>query len=145
MSKKPTDKKSLARVRGFTLLEVLVALAIAALGLGALLAAVATGIGNAGLADKYVEATRRAQSRLASVGVTAPLAPGEQSGDDGDGFAWRVQISQPVAHDTPAAAKSPPAPALYTVVVTISWQSGSAVKSVSLQSQCLGSQAGSNG
>ena len=47
---------------GFTLIEVLVALAIAALGLGALMAAAGTGLGNATLADQYIEATRRAQA-----------------------------------------------------------------------------------
>ena len=83
---------------GFTLIEVIVALAIAAVGLGALLAAVSQGLGNATAADRFIEGTRRAQNRLALVGTVQPLVPGERSGDDGDGYAWDVQIAQPTIH-----------------------------------------------
>src|SRR5262245_58465334 len=87
---------------GFTLIEVLVALAVAALGLAVLMAAIGVGLGNARLAERYLEATSRAQSHLAQVGVSLPLSPGEQSGDDGGGFSWLVRIS-PAAVNASAA------------------------------------------
>src|SRR5215470_15119227 len=77
---------------GFTLLEVLVALAIAGLGLGALFAAASGALGNIDLASRHQAATRHAQSHLAAVGIETPLAPSDRSGDDGDGFRWRVLI-----------------------------------------------------
>jgi general secretion pathway protein I len=122
-----------ARSSGFTLFEVVVALAIAAMGLGALMAATSQGLGNAQLADRYIEATRRAQSRLAELGKATLLVPGVQSGDDGGGFSWRVRIAPPATHDAPPA-NGVPALALYTVEATVSWQSGGASRSVSLQS-----------
>lgn len=123
------------RQAGFTLIEVLVALAIAALGLGALMAAAGTGLGNVALAGQYTEAMRRAQSHLAMVGAVTALAQGDQSGDDGGGYSWRIRISPPLVR--PAGNGAPP-PALYAVEVTIGWKSGSSAKSVSLQSQRLG-------
>jgi len=147
LSKNRADLQSRrASAAGFTLIEVLVALAIASLGLGFLMLAAGTGLGNAGLADQTIEATRRAQSHLAALGVIAPLKPGEQSGDDGGGYSWRVRISQPVTQTgvPPAIAAQSPL-GLYTVEVTVSWRNGALAKSVSLQSQRLGRVADGNG
>jgi len=118
---------------GFTLLEVVVALAIAAMGLGALMAATSQGLGNALLADRTIEATRRAQSRLAEVGKATPLVVGVLSGDDGGGYAWRIRIAPPATRDA-SPANGVPALALYTVEASVSWQSGGSTRSVSLQS-----------
>lgn len=136
MKKIPTDpRRYRAALSGFTLIEVVVALAIAALGLSFLMAAASTGLGNAGLADKYIEATRRAQSHLAELGVTEQLRPGIRSGDDGGGYSWRSWVSAPQVQDAVPAPESVAPLALYAVEVTISWRGGDSIKSVSLQSQ----------
>ena len=146
MSKNRTDIARRGSPReGFTLIEVLVALAIAALGLGFLMMAAGTGLGNAGIADQYIEATRRAQSRLALLGVTAPLRPGDTSGDDGGGYSWRVRISEPAMHASGPAGGAQPALGLYTVEVTLSWRNGISVKNVSLRSQRLARGPDGNG
>ena len=141
MSKSRADRPA----AGFTLIEVLVALAIAALGLGALIAAVGAGVGNAKLADQYIEATRRAQSHLSTLGTLTPLRPGIQSGDDGGGYSWRLRVSEPVLHAgaPPSAAQKPLG--LYTVEITLIWRSGFSTRSVSLQSQRLGTDSDGNG
>jgi len=77
---------------GFTLLEVMAAFVIAALGSILLYQAGFEGMAGAATAARLQEATVRAQSRLASVGVVGPLQPGEQSGDDGGGYHWAVSI-----------------------------------------------------
>ena len=120
---------------GFTLIEVVVALAIAALGLSFLMAAASTGLGNAGLADQYIEATRRAQSHLAELGVTEPLHPGIRSGDDGGGYSWRSRVSAPRVHDAVPTPEGIAPLGLYAVEMVISWRNGDSIKSVSLQSQ----------
>ncbi len=134
---------------GFTLLEVLIAFVIAALAVGALLQGAAGGLQNARVASHTQEAVARAQSRLAA--LSASLQPGEQGGDDGGGFLWRVSV-QPgpaIAVPRPAAA-SPPgtqrgAPPgdrdrtiLYAVTVALSWQSDGAPRRVVLATQRLG-------
>jgi general secretion pathway protein I len=128
---------------GFTLLEVLAALAIAGLGLGALLAATGTGLGNAKLASEYIEAARIAQSRLAAVGVAAPLTPGTTAGGAGGGYSWEVRVSP--AAETEAAPGGLPRPALYGFEVVVRWTSGGGARSVSLHSQRLGPAVGGNG
>jgi general secretion pathway protein I len=120
---------------GFTLIEVVVALAIATLALSFLMAAASTGLGNAGLATQYIEATRRAQSHLDELGVTAPLAAGVRSGDDGGGYSWRSRVSEPRVHDAVPAHEIMARLGLYAVEVTISWRNGDSIKSVSLRSQ----------
>ena len=122
---------------GFTLIEVLVALAIAAIGLAFFLSAAGVGLQNAGIADQYVQATRRAQSRLAEVGLTMPLKQGDYSGDDGDGFRWRVVIASPIGHAQGPAGQAPSA-ALYPVEVHESWPSGASRREVLLRSERLG-------
>ena len=113
------------------------ALAIMALGMGALIAATSTGLGNARAAQQYVEATRRAQSRLAAIGVAIPLTAGVQSGDDGQGFAWEIRIAQPQPHLGPTPQGQPPL-ALYAIEATIRWHANALTRSVSLRSQRIG-------
>lgn len=130
------------RARGFTLIEVLVALTLAAIGMSLLIASSSEGLGNARTATRYLEATRRAQSRLAAIGITEALRPGLQSGDDGNGFAWSVRISEPVAHAAPTANATAPPPerplALYTVEATVSWTTSNRTRQVVLQTERLG-------
>ena len=118
---------------GFTLIEVLVALAIAALGLSLLMAATGSGLHNATVADQYIKATSQAQSRLALVGRTIAIRKGEYSGAEGDGFHWHVQIAAPILR-----AGSGSGPVIYPVTVTESWPSRAGQTSVSLYSERLG-------
>ena len=128
------------------MIEVTIALAIAALGLGVLMAAAGTGLRNGTLADQYIEATRRTQSHLASVGVLTPVRPGTLSGDDGDGYSWQSRISQPVIHTGASTGPGAQSPfGLYTVEVTLSWRSGFGTRSVTLRSQRLAHVADDNG
>jgi general secretion pathway protein I len=79
---------------GFTLLEVLVAAAIAALALAVLFQGAAGGVQTARVADHMQEAVSRARSRLAVLEHGAPPLPGDLSGDDGGGFRWHSRITQ---------------------------------------------------
>jgi general secretion pathway protein I len=126
-------KKSRTDSEGFTLIEVMVALAIVAVGMTALLTAASSGIGGASLSARYIEATRRAESRLAALGRDEPLAPGEQGGDDGAGYRWRIRVAAPALH--PSLSPGGPTAALYDVDVTMSWAEGGRTRAISLQTQ----------
>jgi general secretion pathway protein I len=127
------------RRAGFTLIEVLVALAVAGIGLAFFLAATGVGLQNGGIADQYIQATRRAQSRLAQVGLTVPLKQGDYSGDDGDGFRWQVKIAAPLVNPQPPNTQTPGL-GLYPIDVRVRWRSGVSWREVSLRSERLGSK-----
>src|ERR1700756_3671638 len=81
---------------GFTLLEVVVALAIAAVALVGLFQAGSGGLFAVDTAARLQEAIQRAQSHLAAVGRDATLVQGEFTDDDGGGYHWRLRV-QPIA------------------------------------------------
>ena len=79
--------------RGFTLLEVIVAVVIAALCLAALSQVFATGVRAAGTSSDYMRAMTLAQSLLAGVGVEKATSDGSESGRSSDGrLTWTVTI-----------------------------------------------------
>jgi prepilin-type N-terminal cleavage/methylation domain-containing protein len=134
-----------ARRNGFTLLEVVVALAIAALALVGFFHAGSSGLFAVDTAAKMEEAVQRAQSHLAALGRNAALAEGEFTGDDGAGYRWTLRVRpltarQASGQDGISAATT----TLFSVEVAISWPGHAGERSVVLRTLRLGT-AGSGG
>jgi len=127
--------------RGFTLLEVTIAVAIAALALVAMFQAGSTGLFAVNSAARIDEAVERAQSHLAAFGSTNALVPGDTDGDDGGGYHWRLSARPLLAQA--AADQNAPRTTLYAVESAISWSSWGGTRSVVLHSRRLGAAAGS--
>jgi general secretion pathway protein I len=93
---------------GFTLLEVIVALAILSISLTLVLRTLSGDFHYQQQARILADATQLAQSLLARVGVDLPLQPGIQNGTVPGGLLWRIQIapygSSTEQRDWPAAA-----------------------------------------
>jgi general secretion pathway protein I len=133
--------------RGFTLLEVMIALIIAGLAAATLLAAVGTGLHASQTASMYDQAIVRAKSRLAVATKGARLAPEDRRGDDGGGFSWRLRVApvaaasqRPVGLLGPRAASSVSV-VLYDVSVWISWKDGDVERNVHLDTMEVGGAA----
>jgi general secretion pathway protein I len=131
-----------ARQRGFTLIEVLIAFAIAAMALGLLFQAATSSGTAAHQAGYYEEAVSRAKSHMAMVGRDSDIAPGEREGDDGSGFRWRVKITPSAAAQPPQGAAPENRVVLYSVEVSISWSDSGRPHSVVLHTQRTGTQPG---
>ncbi|PPQ30046.1 hypothetical protein CCR94_13570 [Rhodoblastus sphagnicola] len=86
--------QTLARRRGFTLIEALAAFAIMALALGQLLRAIGAGAENQRRADFLSRASLDGSSHLAEIGASQPLAPGDSTGRYDDGLRWRLRVAQ---------------------------------------------------
>ncbi len=138
------SRPGMKRQAGFTLLEVIVALIIAGLAAGALLAAVGTGLHATQTATRYDQALVRAKSRLAAAVHGTKLAPGDQRGNDGGGYDWRLRIApvasamvRPVGLIGPRASSSMPV-VLYDVSVWIGWKDGGTERQVHLDTEQVG-------
>jgi general secretion pathway protein I len=120
--------------RGFTLLEVLVAFAIAAFATSFMFRATFDGLHGAALSARYQEAVARARSHLAAIGSAA--SPGDRQGDEGNGFHWHVRIA-PIASAILADRRRA---TLLSVSVAVSWDADperSDRRSVELDSERL--------
>lgn len=85
---------------GFTLLEVIVAVVIAAVCLAALSQAFATGVRAAGISSDYMRAMTLAQSKLAGVGVERAVSDGSESGSTIDGrLVWTLTVESEPTED----------------------------------------------
>jgi prepilin-type N-terminal cleavage/methylation domain-containing protein len=117
------------RARGFTLLEVLVALIIFAIAFGVLAQIIQTGLGQAHSAAATSEATLLARSLLAEVGSELPVSPGVVEGEAAGGYRWRIEMraTEDGADDALSA---------YLVQVTVAW--GPEARSVELSTLRLG-------
>lgn len=118
--------------RGFTLLEVLVALVIAAFSLTLMYNAVSSSLTGVRIAGHYAEALSRARSHLAAIGQDPVAVIGRHDGDDGSGFAWRLVV-EPIPGE-----RSPAGMTVYGCTVTISWQDGLMPRDVTLETRRIG-------
>jgi general secretion pathway protein I len=131
-------------MKGFTLLEVIVALIIAGMAAAALLAAVGAGLSATTTAGLYDQAIVRAKSRLSTAVHGSQLVPGDRRGDDGGGFSWRLRVApaasatvRPIGLAGPRAASSMPV-VLYDISVWIGWKEGAARREVHLETEQVG-------
>lgn len=118
-------RRGAARVRGFTLLEVLVAFALLAMAMTLLLGTLSGAARQIGQADRAGRAALHAQSLLAQLGVDGPLQPGSKDGTTEDGYRWQLQVApwQDPAHPE-FAASNPGAPRLLDVRLVVAWGEG---------------------
>lgn len=124
---------------GFTLLEVIVALALAALAFVALFQAGSAGLMTVDEATRVEAAVDRAQSHLAEFAGTGTIAPGESEGGDGDGYHWRL-VARPIAAQPAGAPDQTETPAkLFDIDVTVWWGTGRHLRSVELETERIGS------
>jgi general secretion pathway protein I len=110
---------------GFTIIEVLVALAVVAAALAAIGAVVATSVRGTRSIEQHVALMQTARAIVTGLPKRAELVPGEFSGDFA-GHRWRMDVS-PLAK-----ASGDPAPATawvpQSVVITVRSPSGTVVQ-----------------
>lgn len=115
--------------RGFSLLEMLVAIAILGLALGALYQAASGATRNVRVDERYAYAVELARSLLADNAVVP--ANGEQRrGETAGGFVWRVD-ARPLAQTRDS--RLPPG-LLQEIEVGVSWTDSGRTREVTLNS-----------
>ncbi|MGJ5180688.1 type II secretion system protein [Bradyrhizobium oligotrophicum] len=122
---------------GFTLVEVIVALAMLSLGLTLVMSLLSTGLSRAGMAERLAGAVSLAQSVLAQVGTISPLRTETREGTEPGGYRWQLAI-QPY-RATPA--EDARMVELYQVSVQVGWMEGQEPRSYALSTLRLGPKA----
>jgi general secretion pathway protein I len=119
---------------GFTLVEILVALAILSVSLTLVLRTLSDGFHYQQRAQALADATFLAQSLMARVGGDLPLKPGIEEGTLPNGLAWKVQID-PYGSDSERREWTM---AAYAVAIEVSSGRGAATSLIALNSLKLG-------
>lgn len=91
-------------MRGFSLIEMVAAFLVFAIGIGVLMQVLAGSMRNTRQSSDYTMAALWAQSKLDIVGVGEPIEPGRSSGRFDDTYSWEIDIQQV----DPAAIEPPP-------------------------------------
>lgn len=116
-----------SREAGYSLVEVLCALAIAATSLVVLTGGVTGSLRSARALDMHLGARIILQSILQDELAAGDTAPAVREGESGP-YRWRLAIA-PTAEG--AAARLPPSHRMYLITATVSWaRGGSATASV---------------
>lgn len=116
------------RQGGFTLIELIAAFVIFALGFGILLEVLGDSVRSTRQAQQETQAALYAQSLLDAQGVGAPLQEGSRSGDFDDTYHWQLTV---VRYQPPAATgvaptpvlNAPGQPELYQLELIVNWGS----------------------
>ena len=124
------------RESGFTLVEVIVALAILSLGLSVLLGSISGSLRRTATAARMAEAGALAQSLLAEVGTDLAIKPEESFGEFPNGYRWHLKM-QPYGEanereEWPVGA--------YQISTEVEWEEGASRRSYALTTLRLGSK-----
>lgn len=90
--------------RGFSLIEMVAAFLVFAIGMGVLMQVLATSMRNTRQSSDYTMAALWAQSKLDTVGVGKPIEAGSSSGRFDDNYSWALDIRQV----DPSSVEPPP-------------------------------------
>ena len=113
---------------GFSLLELIVAIAILALALGALYQAAGGATRNVRIDEKYAYGVELARSLLTNNGRVPPSGV-NATGETADDFDWYVATRPLVAGKAPDSV-----PLLYEIEVGVNWSDGGKRREVVLHS-----------
>jgi general secretion pathway protein I len=119
-----------SNARGFTLIEVLVALAILSLSLSIIFSIFSVGLRGRRAAEDYEQATLLAESKLSSLGVAEPIREGESVGRFDDRFWWKTVVTP--YHEAGRDEKKDLLRRPLLVTLIVSWGEAGEQKSVRL-------------
>lgn len=121
---------------GFTLIEVLVALAIIGLALGALAGVFSQGLAGHETASSAETALAVAEEQLTLAAATPH--PGAANGVFAGQFAWQTNVAPYIDPGAKAADAPTELPPLYRIAVSVAWHDGRRSREVSLSTLRLG-------
>jgi len=121
--------------RGFTLIEVVVALAILGVGLTVIIELFSGGLRLARASMEYTKAVNYARTKMEEIAVKPELQVGTGEGESDDkAFRWQVVVKKVDLLSIDKSMDYKPPVELYQVKIDVFWKSGSKERSTSLES-----------
>ena len=123
------------RVRGgFTLIEVVIALAILGVGLMAIIELFSGGLRLGRVSKEYTKAVNYARVKMEEVRLKPPTGEGTEEGEFDDLFRWEVDVKKVDLLPVEKGTDFKPPAELFLIKVNVIWKSGFKERSVGLQS-----------
>ena len=122
------------RQKGFTLIEVVIALAILGMSLIMIIELFSGGLRLGRTSGEYTTAVNYARMKMEEVRLKPPIEEGTEEGEFNDSYRWQVDVKKidilPLEKDRDF---DPPAE-LFQVKINIIWKSGGKERSMGLES-----------
>ena len=112
-------------MRGFSLLEIIVAFVVFAFAFGLLMQVASGSLRNARHSAHFTQAALLAQSKLDELGAGEPLEEGSDSGRFGDAYEWRLDVRKQEAPLAPNGNIDQLPFELIRLELVVEWRDGS--------------------
>ena len=113
------------RQKGFTLIEIVAAFAILAIGLALSMSIASGALSQVRRGTDFTEAALNAKSKLDSIGAGTRLEEGTDGGEFDDGSRWELEVSAYEPELVSSGALSTPSPVdMYYLRLTVFWNEG---------------------
>jgi general secretion pathway protein I len=122
------------RNRGFTLIEVVVALAILGVSLTVIIELFSGGLRLARTSEEYTKAMSYAQMKMEEIATQQDIEEGIKEGEFDNTFRWKVGVKKVDILPVEKALEFKPPVELFQIRVNILWKSGSKERSASIES-----------
>jgi general secretion pathway protein I len=123
------------RNKGFTLIEVVVALAILGVGLTVIIELFSGGLRLARASMEYTKAVNYARMKMEEIAVNQAVEEGTEEGETEDKtFRWQVGVKKVDLLSIDKSVDYKPPIELYRVKIDVFWKSGTKEKSTSVES-----------
>jgi len=123
-----------AKKQGFTLLEVLVAMAILGVGLIVIIELFSGGLRLGRTAEEYTRAVGYARMKLEEISLAKTLEEGIEEGEFDREYRWQVEVKKVDLLPPGKETSYQPPVALYWVRIEVLWKSGIRERTTALES-----------
>jgi general secretion pathway protein I len=120
--------------KGFTLIEVVVALAILGIGLTVIMELFSGGLRLGRTSEEYTKAVNYARMKMEEITSQESIEEGTKEGEFDDAFRWQVGIKKLDLLSIDKSIDYKPPIELFEVKVDVLWKSGSKERSTSVES-----------
>jgi len=118
---------------GFTLIEVVMALAILGVGLTVIIELFSGGLRLARISTEYTKAVNYAHMKMEEIAVKTKIEEGSEEGEFDDKFRWQVGVKRVDLFSAEKGSDFKPPIDLLQIKVNVLWKSGTKERSTGLE------------